>query len=67
MLYALQNAVNRERLIHSQIRRDSQLFDEADYRLLDSNLVVGFVNEDPPLWYDVHPLLREAVDRLSRE
>jgi hypothetical protein len=53
----------RERLM--AVRRNKQLDDEEDWKLLDSLLVVELTNHRP--WYDVHPLLQSYVDWLIDE
>lgn len=58
---ATHNALNRERL--RAVRSSKRLDVEADYRLVDANMLVQYGNDTEDLWFDVHPLLEEVVDR----
>lgn len=51
-----------------QVRTAKKLTDEAAWKLVDLGLVFEYCNGGtPPVWYDVHPLLRPEVDSWIRE
>ena len=63
MFPATETEVTRRRL--ERVRLTRRLETVEDRLLLDALLVVELTNDEP--WYDVHPLLAPAIDRLLEE
>jgi hypothetical protein len=63
MFPATETEATRRRL--ERVRLTRRLETVEDRLLLDALLVVELTNDEP--WYDVHPLLAPAIDRLLEE